>query len=1605
MADTIRYKQNELSGIVMGFCGPAQPNQNAKTPEEYWRPGGKPAALAWRTKARPERFVAWLLAQEGASWLDVTLSRSADSFLGGVTASVPGTPVRGKTFFETKVSREDAAPGAGMFAATDFADIPKSNPSLRDLQEATRRTRELRKQHKLDKLNQEDGEAMVASLFPATGDYDRAVTTGFGPGVNNGEHNYGVGLLFRYSAEVWKSKDGVGKRDALRLEVEIFQPLFATPFFDLEQGLNLRWDRPNTVLALSLRRTGGGPLSGEDAPHGAQVPWSGFGVVHSFSTGGGGRTRGDTGDKPPGTQLFFREVRKSGRLDTAAELPWHAQKDWDSCRPVLEKILNARDNHAINVLLGAPVRAFYRIKTDAETLSYADTIGQLLVGNAPRALVYVKDQIKADLDVVNRQGEAYSNTVHALAKLNPLDIHKIGELHKVGEPRAITIAGPRGTTVRALLEQAGILLPLSEPDLRKDPNLDALDNRLADAPPSLVKLFTSALSAADGATLYAESIKHPLYPGIMMVQSALRAVPRPEAKATDFMIGARFLMRNQQVGESGGDKLTKLFQLGWLPGDTADDNWLSRLWPESAGKAPEAGAELRFLRVTHREKKPPEEAFEFGVGLNVAVTSVGLDLFYEDPEPTKRERSNAMRGGPKTRKRAKAIRAPSPPPVVVEPPKEDGDVELPRPLFRLGRLRVQRASVRLAVGGDFDFQKDAGAAEHQAFVGAALLFDGIGIDSGDPEDEEAPRHRQGLSIGYLYHYKGGATGAHTHRADVQTWYDGARGKTLWLAGPFTPLDLLTGASSSETEVKKNSARDILTNLLRIDRVGVRLNGLVDPRRRKEEGGAVKLALVADVSLNVGTWLSLSALEAQVSLVSPAPLTSFSPELKFGGFEMEGLSLVVNIPTVVQVTGAATYSGETAPRPATKPGEPTPPPVSVGTFTGIAKIKLLDTIGAGALLVLRAEKAGAEGKLPITEFFSNIRAGFGFVYVTGLSVGTAGLRVTGLGGGFGWNYTIRLPERATDVVRIPLVRLLKDSQAGSDARAREIQRRKEAAARAETAGPGDSTTSTTPKKREREDLGGEARELLGLIKTFEDSLVARPGSWCVAFGLTAKLAEMIDCTAMIVVQMQGSDFEAAVLGVAEWHIGRMGGVDGGGDTALGFIQLGLIVRYSSRDKALMLLASLTSESWLLHPGCRLQGGFALCVWFGGEHGGDFVLSLGGYSPLAAKRPHYPALDRVGFTWNVNRDLCLYGNCYLTLDRYGIQAGVAAGLKYVTSHVKVDASLSFDALIEWNPLYYEVRLRISVQVEFRVVTTIRLGLDVDAHVWGPPFGGRVTVEVDLWLVKPSATVNIGSSYETAQAARKTTLPEILKRALAGQASLLKPGVGVEEVDYRGGKGELSGRRQTHGYALKRAARTDGLTVSLDVAVPLTEVLFDDGGKKLQSRGRAEARFDVRGLRRQHAASHLVWSIAVGDAKKSAFAADWSVHAVKKPATEALWCIPADPKRPTAEKPRALIARVEIASPPAKREDVALDDVPAAKLGKVVTPVGAVKTKAKAAAAPVHGESSAAPPTSDRSEALAALKDAGFDLGGCKSTPKFRELGAAPLRPTKRQKEVAR
>ncbi|MEU3563678.1 DUF6603 domain-containing protein [Kitasatospora sp. NPDC006786] len=252
-----------------------------------------------------------------------------------------------------------------------------------------------------------------------------------------------------------------------------------------------------------------------------------------------------------------------------------------------------------------------------------------------------------------------------------------------------------------------------------------------------------------------------------------------------------------------------------------------------------------------------------------------------------------------------------------------------------------------------------------------------------------------------------------------------------------------------------------------------------------------------------------------------------------------------------------------------------------------------------------------------------------------------------------------------------------------------------------------------------------------------------GEYWIAGGLRASIVEFVDLRAILLVEF-GNDLVVSLdaLGVCDLpreppqKAAAATGDSKGTTPTMAHIELAASASYVHSQGLLQLSAELGNKSWVVSKYAKLTGGLAVCSWIDpSPHHGDFVLSFGGYHPAYDKPDWYPAVPRLGLNWTIDDKTHARGEVYATVTPNGLMFGGSLALVYETGAFKAWLTAHLDGLFEWNPLYAEIAVGVSVGVQATVSVafvhvTVSVEIGVDLDWWSPPAGGHA--DVHLWFL---------------------------------------------------------------------------------------------------------------------------------------------------------------------------------------------------------------------------------------------------------------------------------
>lgn len=299
-------------------------------------------------------------------------------------------------------------------------------------------------------------------------------------------------------------------------------------------------------------------------------------------------------------------------------------------------------------------------------------------------------------------------------------------------------------------------------------------------------------------------------------------------------------------------------------------------------------------------------------------------------------------------------------------------------------------------------------------------------------------------------------------------------------------------------------------------------------------------------------------------------------------------------------------------------------------------------------------------------------------------------ITGLAGGFGINSSLILPTLDTlpDCVLLP------------------------AKAPAQGASPADTIGRVLPK-------------LSGMFK-------ADPGEYWLAAGVQFTSFEMIEAFALLTVAF-GVDLQIGLLGTCSMTYPK------GDPSPVAYIEIDILASLNPSSGLLAVTGKLSPASYIYGGFCKLTGGFAFYTWFGGEHKGEFVVTIGGYHPAFVPPDYYPQVPRLEMNFSLG-SLQVNGQSYFALTPAMMMAGVRLSATWNEGPVSAWFDAGVDFLLSWSPFHYAATAYVSIGCSVDLfLFTIHADVGASLSLWGPPFGGQADVDLDV----TSFTISFGAS----------------------------------------------------------------------------------------------------------------------------------------------------------------------------------------------------------------------------------------------------------------------
>jgi hypothetical protein len=161
---------------------------------------------------------------------------------------------------------------------------------------------------------------------------------------------------------------------------------------------------------------------------------------------------------------------------------------------------------------------------------------------------------------------------------------------------------------------------------------------------------------------------------------------------------------------------------------------------------------------------------------------------------------------------------------------------------------------------------------------------------------------------------------------------------------------------------------------------------------------------------------------------------------------------------------------------------------------------------------------------------------------------------------------------------------------------------------------------------------------------------------------------------------------------------------------------------------------------------LTGGFAFMLDWGNNP--QFLLSVGGYHPRYKKPARFPEIPRVTALIKRGEDIRLSCQYYQAITSNSYQIGLTAELVVKKGKARAYGFLGFNALLQFDPFYFETDIRISVEVSYRGRSFF--GIEMEFMLSGPePWRaqGFAKIKVLFFSLKIKFNISWGEKQKVA------------------------------------------------------------------------------------------------------------------------------------------------------------------------------------------------------------------------------------------------------------------
>jgi hypothetical protein len=255
-------------------------------------------------------------------------------------------------------------------------------------------------------------------------------------------------------------------------------------------------------------------------------------------------------------------------------------------------------------------------------------------------------------------------------------------------------------------------------------------------------------------------------------------------------------------------------------------------------------------------------------------------------------------------------------------------------------------------------------------------------------------------------------------------------------------------------------------------------------------------------------------------------------------------------------------------------------------------------------------------------------------------------------------------------------------------------------------------------------GNAAETIQSVIPALRRAFHPKANQYWVAAGIEVTSYEMVKAQAVLSVAF-GVELQVGVVGSCSMTLPTGTGTS----EPLAYVEIDFVASFTPSTGLLAVDGKLSPASNLFGGFVKLTGGFAFYVWFGGDHKGDFVVTLGGYHPAFERPSHYPIVPRLGLSFALG-PLKVAGQAYFALTSSSFMAGLRISATFAAGPVSAWFDAGVDFLVRWAPFHYEAGAWVTIGCSVDLgLFTINVQVGAALQIWGPDFGGRAVVDLDV------------------------------------------------------------------------------------------------------------------------------------------------------------------------------------------------------------------------------------------------------------------------------------